>query len=110
MSRRTSLRRLLVLPVALLLVAAPTAPAFAAGSTSKENLSGYSHPEKEAKPTKSKETPQKESEPTTTQAPAKSTLPFTGFDLRWTMGFGLLLMGAGGSIVMVQRRRRRGGR
>ena len=48
--------------------------------------------------------------PTTTTTPAKSatasTLPFTGLDLRWTVGIGVLLMGMG-SIVTVQRRQRR---
>jgi hypothetical protein len=39
--------------------------------------------------------------------PTKSTLPFTGFDLRWTIGAGLLLLGMGFSIVTVQRRQRR---
>jgi hypothetical protein len=110
--RRMSLRRLLVLPVTLLLVAAPTVPAVAAGSTSKEALSGYKHPstaKKETKPAKAKEVPHEEPAPTTTPAPVakQSTLPFTGFDLSWTVGFGLLLMGAGGSIVLVQRRQRR---
>lgn len=111
--RRALLRRLLVLPVALLLVAAPAAPALGASSTNKEGLSGYSHKEeaakKEPQSSKSKEAPVEE--PTKTSAPAKgSTLPFTGFDLRWTVGFGLLLMGAGASIVAMQRRQRRGGR
>jgi len=44
---------------------------------------------------------------TTTTSPQSSTLPFTGFDLRWDVGFGLLLMIAGFSIVAVQRRQRR---
>ncbi len=132
-SRRcVSLRMLLVLPVALLLLAAPAAPALAATSTNKEGLSGYTHTEpakqetqpakQETQPSTSKTSPQKESEPSTTsttpatptvptktQAPAKAgTLPFTGLDLRWTVGFGLLLIVAGGSIVMVQRSQRRG--
>jgi len=114
--RRTSLRRLMVLPVALLLVAAPAAPALAATSNS-EGLSGYKHEEtakKETQPSKSKSTPAKEPEPvststttTTTPAAKASTLPFTGFDLRWTVGFGLVLVGVGASIVVVQRRQRR---
>jgi cell division protein FtsN len=49
--------------------------------------------------------------PTSTTAPATSekarTLPFTGFDLRWDVGIGLLLIFAGVSIVLVQRRQRR---
>jgi hypothetical protein len=36
-----------------------------------------------------------------------STLPFTGFDLRWTIGIGVLLIATGGSIVLVQSRLRR---
>jgi hypothetical protein len=36
-----------------------------------------------------------------------STLPFTGFDLRWSVAIGLVLMCAGFSIVAVQRRQRR---
>jgi hypothetical protein len=34
----------------------------------------------------------------------------TGFDLRWSVGMGLLLMGAGIAIVAMQRRQRRHGR
>jgi hypothetical protein len=68
-------------------------------------------PSKEAeKPT----TPTSETEPaktsttpaTTTKA---STLPFTGFDLRWDIGFGVVLLGAGFSILAMQRRQRRHG-
>jgi hypothetical protein len=50
------------------------------------------------------------SAPASTAKPAKataSTLPFTGLDLRWTVGAGLLLVGAGGSIMVMQRRQRR---
>jgi hypothetical protein len=43
----------------------------------------------------------------TSTTPKASTLPFTGFDLRWDIGFGLLLVVAGASIVAVQRRQRR---
>lgn len=56
-------------------------------------------------------TTEKGTEPAkTSSAPAKAkatTLPFTGFDLRWDIGLGLVLMGAGFSIVAVQRRQRR---
>ncbi len=45
----------------------------------------------------------------TSTTPKSSTLPFTGFDLRWDVGFGLLLLIAGFSIVVVQRRQRRDG-
>jgi uncharacterized surface anchored protein len=41
-----------------------------------------------------------------TSAPKAKKLPFTGFDLRWTLGFGLLLTCAGFSIVAAQRHRR----
>jgi hypothetical protein len=115
--RRASLRGLLVLPVALLLAAAPAAPALAANANS-EGLSTYKHTEtakKETLPSKSEKTPTtpaKAVEPATTTSqtttPKASTLPFTGFDLSWTVGFGLLLVGAGGSIVLMQRRERRG--
>jgi len=57
-------------------------------------------PEKETAPAKASSTP-------TTSTEKASTLPFTGFDLRWDIGFGLLLMGAGFSIVVAQRRQRR---
>jgi len=42
------------------------------------------------------------------QDPAKaSALPFTGLDLRWDIGLGLILLAAGLSIVAAQRRHRR---
>ncbi len=54
------------------------------------------------------------SSPTTSSStgttPKSSTLPFTGFDLRWSLALGLLLVGAGFSIVAIQRRERRGSR
>ncbi|HTR71975.1 MAG TPA: hypothetical protein VMG80_00125 [Solirubrobacteraceae bacterium] len=117
--RRVRLRGLLALPIALLLAIAPAAGASAAGTTGSEGLSGYKHTEsakketvpakttKEAEPTKAVE-PATTSEPATTTEPeAKAkTLPFTGYDLSWTVGFGVLLVGAGGSIVLTQRRRR----
>jgi hypothetical protein len=123
------LRRLSVLPVGLLLAVALVVPttAFAA-----QGATGYSQtppppstgttptPSAGTSPSKEKSTPTKTTAPTTTSgAPAAgtsptttksakaSTLPFTGFDLRWTIGIGLLLMGAGFSIVTVQRRHRR---
>jgi hypothetical protein len=120
----SGLRRLPVLSLALLLataLAVPTA-AFAAGSTGKEN--GYSQTAPTPKgstgtsPAKEKSTATKTVAPTTTgaapttsapsaEAAKASTLPFTGLDLRWTLGVGLLLMAAGFSIVSVQRRHRR---
>jgi hypothetical protein len=112
-------RRLMVLPVALLLAIALAAPTLAA--TSKEGLSGYStKPNSGTSPSKTTKapttsTPAKETAPatsssvptTTTTSPKASSLPFTGFDLRWTVGAGLLLMGMGFSIVTAQRRQGR---
>jgi hypothetical protein len=66
-------------------------------------------------PSKESEEPKKTtpaSEPAasnTSTTPKSSTLPFTGFDLRWDVGFGLLLLVAGFSIVGIQRRQRRDG-
>jgi hypothetical protein len=123
LSRRSSSarRRLIVLPVLLLLAVAVAAPtsAVAATETSKEGLSGYGKKEEKSGTSPSKETstpekketsPTKETAPSSSTSPTKSsTLPFTGFDLRWTLGMGLLLVGAGFSIVTVQRRHRRDG-
>jgi hypothetical protein len=100
------LRRLLVLPVVLLLAAALATPALAA---SKEPLTTYTPKTKtthETLPAKEKKTPAPA--PVTATEPAKAastTLPFTGFDLRWTVGIGLFLVFAGGSIMVMQRRR-----
>ncbi len=106
-------RRLLALPVALLLAVALVAPTAALAASSE---SGYSQtaptpksgtsPSKETKPTKAAATATT-TEPANESAKAQ-TLPFTGFDLRWVVGFGLVLMGTGLSIVTVQRRQRRG--
>jgi hypothetical protein len=114
-------RRLILLPVLLLLaiaVAAPTS-AVAETTTNKEGLSGYTKteeksgtsPEKEKATPEAKEAPKSETAPSSSapEAEKASTLPFTGFDLRWTLGMGLLLVTAGFSIVTVQRRHRRSG-
>jgi hypothetical protein len=123
-------RRLMVLPVALLLAIALAAPTLAATSTSKEGLSGYgskpssgTSPNSGTSPSKSTKTPTtgntpapanepapatSSSTPTTTTSPARSSsLPFTGFNLSWTVGGGLLLIAMGFSIVTVQRRQGR---
>jgi hypothetical protein len=114
-------RRLMVLPVALLLAIALAVPAVAASS--KDGLSGYgTKPSSGTSPSKSTKTPTTSTPatepapatsgavPTTTTTPAKaSSLPFTGFDLRWTVGGGLLLIAMGCSIVVVQRRQRSDG-
>ncbi|HWX96219.1 MAG TPA: hypothetical protein VNZ01_05145 [Solirubrobacteraceae bacterium] len=119
-------RRLIVLPVMVLLAVALVAPMSAVAATTttnKEGLSGYekkaeeksgtspskeTSTPKETAPTSSSTTPSTNTAPSSEKATA-STLPFTGFDLRWTIGMGLLLVGAGLSIVTVQRRHRRDG-
>ena len=79
----------------------PTTPTTGT-SPSKEEKSSTPASEEPAKAT---------STPTTTSTtPKSSTLPFTGFDLRWSLALGLLLVGAGFTIVVVQRRERRGSR
>ena len=113
-------RRISIVTAALLLALVLVLPSTA--SAAGESTSGYNQkpntpttgtsPSKE---TKTPTTPSKEPSPsTTTSSPAPSTeaqkastLPFTGFDLRWSLGVGLLLMGAGFSIVVIQRRQRR---
>jgi hypothetical protein len=109
-----ALRRLLVLPFALLLALALVAPTTALAATTSEK-SGYSQKAPEPKsgtsPSKEATTPAKAVAPSTASSvpttESSKTLPFTGFDLRWTVGIGLLLMGVGFSIVTVQRRQRR---
>jgi hypothetical protein len=126
-------RRVVILPVALSLAVALMASttAFAA-----ETTTGYSQtpppPTTKTTPTSTTPTPttgtspsKESSTPTTTTAPATTSaaptsstsptstaksLPFTGFDLRWTVGIGIVLMGMGFSIVTLQRRQRRGTR
>jgi outer membrane biosynthesis protein TonB len=150
-------RRLIVLPVMLLLAVALVAPMSAAAAsttTNKEGLTGYEKkPEEKSgttetktpatqttpptkttpptqttpptsngtSPTTETKTPKAETAPTSTSSTPSSstspssetakatTLPFTGLDLRWMIGLGLLLSGAGVSIVTVQRRHRRDG-
>jgi hypothetical protein len=111
-------RRLTVLPILLLLSLALLAPGSALAASESNTSSGYNQepnkPSTGTSPSKEAETPattpSSEKTPTTTPAPAETkTLPFTGFDLRWSFGLGLLMMGAGFSIVVVQRRQRREG-
>jgi hypothetical protein len=89
----------------------PTTPTTT--TTTKTTPSTGTLPSKEAeKPTTStpstEPSPEKTSStPTTTTAAKSGTLPFTGFDLRWDIGLGLLLLAAGFSIVVMQRRQRR---
>ncbi|HMH46644.1 MAG TPA: hypothetical protein VK538_02910 [Solirubrobacteraceae bacterium] len=82
-----------------------TTPAPSTGtSPSKES----STPTKTTAPETTKSEPTTNTAPTATTAEKKATtLPFTGFDLRWTIGVGLLLTGMGFSLVTAQRRNRR---
>ena len=131
-------RRLSVVPVALLLAAAllgpgtaiaaepttgcsqtaptpKTTPSTPSTTTPKTTPTTGTSPSKEEK-TGEKTTPSKETAPSTSSSatPTKekaSTLPFTGLDVRWAVGVGLLLLAAGFSITVVDRRhRRRAGR
>jgi hypothetical protein len=127
-SRRVARRALLAVPLALA-VALP-APALAQTETTTNSTSGYgtkppvttkSEPKSEPKsgtaPSKEATTPKSAPEPTSTTpavstepakastAPAaESKLPFTGLDLRWVVGAGLLLLAAGLSLRLTQRR------
>jgi len=128
------LRKLVVLPVAVALTMA-LVPATALAA--EEGLSGYNKttttttttttptttpettPTTGTSPSKESSTPAKTTAPETSSTePSKggeptakaSTLPFTGFDLRWTIGAGVLLLAMGLSIMTVQRRQRRGER
>jgi cytoskeletal protein RodZ len=90
----------------------PTTPATT--TTTKTTPSTGTLPSKEAeKPTTStpstEPSPEKTSSTPTTTTAKSGTLPFTGFDLRWDIGLGLLLIAAGFSIVVMQRRQRRDG-
>jgi len=108
----------------LLLAIALAAPTALATSGSPPATAGYGpqgvpKPSSGTSPSKANKTPPSTSTPTkttpsatTSSAPSTtsakaSSLPFTGFDLRWTVGAGLLLMGMGFSIVTMQRLKRR---
>lgn len=101
----------LVLPAAAM-AAEPTTgynqtPTTPTTTTTPTPTTGTS-PSKEEKSPASEPAPEKTgATPTATTATKASTLPFTGFDLRWSLAVGVLLMGAGFSIVAVQRRQRR---
>ena len=117
MKKRTSgLRALVVLPIVVLLAAILFAPASAMAATETSTYgekppvttpsTGTSPSKEEAAPAT---TPKEEPSPTATTEPAKEaakTLPFTGFDLRWSLAIGLLLIAGGSSIVLMQHRRR----
>jgi uncharacterized surface anchored protein len=117
------MRRLSSIAAVMLLAMALVAPgsAFAASEpTSGYNQtpttpkSGTEPSKEESKPTSTTptSTTPTSTTPTTTSTPSeakKASLPFTGFDLRWSLAIGLVLMGAGFSIVVVQRRQRGSG-
>jgi hypothetical protein len=118
------MRRLSIVPAVLLLALAIALPSTALAAS--ESTSGYNQtpntpttgtsPSKESSApststtSKGTEPSTSTSTPKTTETEKSGTLPFTGFDLRWSIGFGLLLMGAGFTIVAVQRRQRQDGR
>ena len=85
----------------------PTPAPTPTSGTSPEKQS--SAPEKSTAPETKKEEPTSEPAPTATAKKATS-LPFTGFDLRWTIAAGIVLLATGFSIVTMQRRQRRSGR
>jgi hypothetical protein len=113
------LRRLSVVSVVLLLALMVIAPSTVFAAEPAGTTTGYS--QTPPTPTTTETTPAttepaKEVAPSTSTSPATSTspsaekattLPFTGFDLRWSLGIGLLLLVSGFSIVTVQRRQRR---
>ncbi len=125
--RRFARRELLALPAVLALLV-PAAPALAATSTgtSSTGTSGYNQkpptpttktePKKEVEPSKTESTPAattpktavepaKEATTPTTPTAKASTLPFTGLNLTWVVGAGVLLLGAGLSIRLALRTR-----
>jgi hypothetical protein len=77
---------------------AGTAPKSSSG-TSAANESTTTTAAKEAAPTATT---------SATSSTKESTLPFTGLDLRWVIGIGLLIIAAGFSLLWVQRRQRGG--
>jgi len=96
--------------VLLLMAFTLAGPATALAASETNTTSGYNQepnkPKEGTSPSKEKTSPTKEATtPTTT---SEQTLPFTGFDLRWSLAIGVLLIAAGVSIVAVQRRQRGG--
>jgi hypothetical protein len=116
---RPARRELLALPAVLALLVG-AAPALA--QTSSTGTSGYNQkpptpttktePKTEVAPSKEATTPKAAAEPTkettttpTTTAPKASTLPFTGLNLTWVLGAGVLLVVAGLSMRLALRTR-----
>jgi hypothetical protein len=90
-----------------------------AGATAAEATNGYTQappPPTTTTTTVVKTTPAKSVSPskavspsvgtpvTIKPSPAPTTLPFTGLDLRWLIGAGVLLLGMGLGIRLMQRR------
>jgi hypothetical protein len=105
-------RALVALPIVLILGAVLVAPGSALAAS--EGLSGYSQtpttPKSGTSPSKETSAPSSPSSSgvaAKSESPAKaksSTLPFTGFDLRWSLAIGFTLIAAGASLLVVQRR------
>lgn len=87
--------------------AATTPAATTPAATTPAPTSGTSPSKEASTPAKGVSPSTSTSSSPTAKAASEKTLPFTGFDLRWTVGIGLLLMGVGFSIVTIQRRERR---
>jgi uncharacterized membrane protein len=88
----------------------PTTPTTTPAATTPTPTTGTSPSKESSTPTKTTAPETSSTEPSTGSEPTAkkaSTLPFTGFDLRWTIGAGVLLLAMGLSIVMAQRRQRR---
>jgi hypothetical protein len=124
--RRLARREFLALPAMLALMAPAPALAQAAAGTSSTGTSGYNQkpptptttpePKKEVEHSKEATTPKTSPapvtttptstvEPTTTATPKASTLPFTGLNLTWIVGAGVILLAAGLSIRIALRQR-----
>jgi uncharacterized surface anchored protein len=90
----------------------PTPTPTTTPTTTATPTTGTSPSKESSTPTKTTAPETTASEPSTSTEPTAkkaSTLPFTGFDLRWTIAGGLLLMAMGLTIVTSQRRHRRNG-
>jgi uncharacterized membrane protein len=87
-----------------------TTPATTPTPTTPTTPTTPSEPKTGTSPSTEKGTPAGKEEPaktSTTPTAKAATLPFTGFDLRWTVAIGLLLMSSGFTIVVIQRRHQR---
>ncbi len=124
--RRVARRGLLAIPLALAFAIPAPALAQTTGATTN-TTSGYGEkppvttktepkngtapskesttPKEKAAPAPATTTPATSTAPTTTSPTAtESKLPFTGLDLRWVLGAGILMLAGGLSIRLTQRR------